>query len=100
MNKFMLPALLLCLTSSFSSYVMAADACETALCMFGKLTGNSGGNECHSAERSFFKIVKRNKHGFIPSKTANARKAFLLECKSADPAIVSQIISKFGRVLG
>ena len=77
---------------------MADDACEVVLCMYGKMTGNGGGSECHPAERFFFRIVKKNKHGFLPSHTADARKAFLLECESADPEIISQIISKFGRM--
>ncbi|WP_413731065.1 TrbM/KikA/MpfK family conjugal transfer protein [Sodalis sp. RH22] len=76
-----------------SSSVMAADACEVVLCMYGKTTGNGGGSQGHPAERSFFHIVKKNIHGFIPSHTADARKAFLLECESADPEIISLIIS-------
>lgn len=79
---------------------MAANACEVVLCMYGKTTGNSGGDECHSAERSFFNIVKKNKHGFLPDHTADARESFLLECDPADPEIIGQIISKFGRVRG
>jgi hypothetical protein len=86
--------------SSLFSPAMAADACEVVLCMYGKTTGNSGGDECHAAERSFFTIVKKNKHGFLPDHTADARESFLLECDSADPEIISQIISKFGRVRG
>lgn len=100
MNQIILPTVFLCAVASFSSSVMAADACEVVLCMYGKVTGNSGGNECHSAERSFFNIVKKNKHGFLPDHTADARESFLLECESVDPAIISQIISKFGRIRG
>ncbi|MGP3592824.1 hypothetical protein [Vagococcus sp. WN89Y] len=66
--------------------------------MYGKVTGSSGGKECRSAERAFFNIIKKYKHGFRPQKTADARNAFLLECKSADPIIISKIISKFGRL--
>ena len=84
-----------CLTS-----LMAADACEVVLCMYGKATGNGGGSECHSAEREFFNIVKKNKHGILPDHTADARQSFLLECDSADPAAIGQIISKYGRVRG
>lgn len=68
--------------------------------MYGKVTGSSGESECHSAEQSFFKIIKKNKYGFLPNHTADAREAFLLECKSADPVIISQIISQFGRIRG
>ncbi|WP_413740318.1 TrbM/KikA/MpfK family conjugal transfer protein [Sodalis sp. RH14] len=98
MKSIMLPAFFLCIASLLSSPAMAADACEVVLCMYGKATGNGGGKECSSAERSFFNIVKKNKHGFLPSHTADARKAFLLECQSADTAIIGQIINKFGRI--
>ncbi|MCV5090807.1 TrbM/KikA/MpfK family conjugal transfer protein, partial [Escherichia coli] len=70
------------------------------LCMYGKATGNSGGSECRSAEKAFFNIVKKNKHGFLPNHTLNARKAFLGECPSADPEAVNKILSKFGKVRG
>ncbi|EMB4337266.1 conjugal transfer protein [Citrobacter freundii] len=98
MKEIILPALLICVMSLFSTPIMAADACKVVLCMYGKTTGNSGGDECHAAEQSFFTIVKKNKHGFLPNHTANARKSFLLDCNSADPAVIRQIISKFGRV--
>lgn len=100
MNKLILSALLFCTAVSLSPSAMSADACEVVLCMYGKTTGNSGGDECHSAERSFFTIVKKNKHGFLPDHTADARGSFLHECSSADPAIIGQIISKFGRLRG
>ncbi|EPB4306945.1 TrbM/KikA/MpfK family conjugal transfer protein [Yersinia enterocolitica] len=100
MKKVISSALLLSAMASYSTSVMAANACEVVLCMYGKATMNGGGNECHSAERAFFNIVKKNKHGFLPDHTADARKLFLLECNSADPAIIRQIISKFGRMHG
>ncbi len=100
MKKAVSSALLLCIMALCSTSGMAADACEVVLCMYGKATGNDGGNKCHSAERTFFNIVKKNKHGFLPDHTADARKSFLLECNSADPAIIRQIINKFGRVRG
>jgi hypothetical protein len=89
---------LLCLAAAYAAPTYADDPCETVLCMYGKVTGNSGGSECSSPEKAFFDIVKKNKHGFLPSHTADARKDFLLQCKAADPAAISQIISKFGRV--
>lgn len=100
MNKATSSVLLLCVIASCSTTVLAADACEVVLCMYGKATGNSGGSECHSAERAFFNIVKENKHGFLPDHTADARQSFLSECDSADPATIGQIISKYGRVRG
>jgi hypothetical protein len=100
MKSIMLPAFFLCIASLLSSPAMATDACEVVLCMYGKMTGNDGGKECSSAKRSFFNIVKKNKHGFLPSHTADAREAFLLECASAAPAIINQIIGKYGRLRG
>ena len=49
MKKVISSALLLSAMASYSTSVMAADACEVVLCMYGKATGNGGGNECHSA---------------------------------------------------
>ncbi|MFE4110594.1 conjugal transfer protein [Kosakonia sp. YIM B13611] len=100
MNKALLPTSLLCAIALFSAQVIASDACEVVLCMYGKTTGSSGGNHCHTAERAFFDIVKRDKNGFLPGHTADARKSFLLGCKSVDPDIINKIISKFGRIRG
>lgn len=100
MKKTAIAAALLCLAAGYSAPSSAADACEVVLCMYGKATGNSGGSECSSAERQFFKIIKKDKNGFLPGHTSDARKSFLVQCKAADPAAVSKIISKFGRVRG
>ncbi|MEQ9969312.1 conjugal transfer protein [Pectobacterium carotovorum] len=89
---------LFCMNLLLPSSVMAADACEIVLCLYGKTTGNGGGNGCQSVERSFFNVVKKSRHGFHPNRTADARRDLLLECKSADPKIIDQIINKFGRV--
>lgn len=93
-------AAVLCVAAGTPVYSFAADPCEVVLCMYGKATGNSGGSECRSAERAFFNIVKKNKHGFLPNHTLNARKAFLGECASADPEAVNKILSRFGRISG
>jgi len=90
-------ATLVC-TSTFITPVYAADACESVLCLYGKMTGNSGGSDCKAPEKAFFDIIKKNKYGFLPNKTFNARKAFLGECKAADPAVVTQILKSFGKV--
>ncbi|GKV95108.1 kikA from plasmid origin [Pectobacterium aroidearum] len=91
---------MLCIAAGTPVYSFAADPCEVVLCMYGKATGSSGGRECRSAGRAFFNIVKKNKHGFLPNHTLNARKAFLGECTSADPEAVNKILSRFGRVRG
>ena len=94
-------AAVLCIAAGTPVYSFAADPCEVVLCMFGKVTGNSGGSECSSAEKAFFNINSFKKKGrFDPSKTSNMRKALLGECKAADPAAIAKIISQFGRIRG
>ena len=100
MKYSIIAAAVLCITAGTPVYSFAADPCEAVLCMYGKATGNNGGSECRSAERPFFTSVKKNKHGFLPNHTLNARKDFLRECASADPAAVNKILSRFGRVRG
>lgn len=99
MNKIAIAAALLCLAAGFSASSFAADPCESVLCLYGKATGNSGGSDCNGPENAFFSINSFKKHHrFNPSKTADMRKAFLLQCKAADPDAISKIISKFGRI--
>jgi hypothetical protein len=82
------------------STTASADSCKTVLCMYGKLTGNSGGSECSSAEADYFNIIKK-KHGDISwSRTATARGQFLNSCGGADSAINKKINDKFGKVMG
>ena len=100
MKYFVIVAAMLCIVAGTPVYSFASDPCEVVLCMYGKATGNSGGSECLSAERAFFNIVKKNKHGFLPNHTLNARKIFLGECASADPDAVNKILSRFGRFRG
>ncbi|EOW61565.1 hypothetical protein A31O_05152 [Escherichia coli KTE170] len=57
-------------------------------------------SECRSAEKDFFNILKKKKGSIRWSKTFDARKAFLNQCSTADPAAISKIMSKFGRVKG
>lgn len=101
MKKTVIAVAVLCLTAGTPIYSFAADPCEVVLCMYGKSTGNSGGSECSSAERAFFKINAFKKHHhFNPGKTFDMRKGFLGECKAADPESTSKILSKFGRMKG
>ncbi|ECC1675598.1 IncN plasmid KikA protein [Salmonella enterica] len=81
----------------------AADPCAVIVCMGGKLTGNSGGSDCNSAEAAFFNIVKKKKHGFSPGRTKDAREQFLNECPDEgeggnNKSLIKQIISKYGKV--
>lgn len=100
MKKTVIAAAVLCLTAGTPTYSFAADPCEVVLCMYGKATGNSGGSECSSPERTFFNIVKKKKSSIRWNKTFDARKSFLNQCSSADPAAISKIMSKFGKVRG
>lgn len=85
MRKYIVSGFIACSVLALSSApVFAADACESVLCLYGKATGNSGGDACKSPEKAFFDIVKKNKHGFLPNHTKDARKNFLLQCKEAD----------------
>ncbi|EBA4960434.1 conjugal transfer protein [Salmonella enterica] len=101
MKKSIIATAAFCIAAGTPIYTFAADPCEVVLCMYGKATGNSGGDDCKKAEKAFFKINAFKKHHrFNPSKTFNMRKEFLGECPEADPESVSKILSKFGRVRG
>lgn len=87
--------------ASFIPTAQAADPCEVVICMMGKVTGQSGGDDCNDAIKSFFDIREYGKHGvFLPWKTADARKAMLGQCKAADPSDISKIIAGFGSIFG
>ncbi|EAY2793978.1 conjugal transfer protein [Salmonella enterica subsp. enterica serovar Typhimurium] len=86
--------------SLFTAPTYAADPCKSVFCLYGKAVGSSGGSECSSAEKDFFNILKKKKGSIRWSKTFDARKAFLNQCSTADPAAISKIMSKFGRVRG
>ncbi|MCW2483128.1 TrbM/KikA/MpfK family conjugal transfer protein [Candidatus Symbiopectobacterium sp. NZEC135] len=100
MQKHTLSTIIFCTSTLFTSSAFAADACETVLCLYGKITGSDTGSECHTAERAFFNIVKKSRWGSLPAATAEARQAYLAECASADPAIIRQIITRLGRLRG
>lgn len=100
MKRTVISAALLCLFAGAPFYSFAADPFKVAFCMYGKATGNSGGSKCKSAERDFFNIVKKNKHGFQPGRTFDARKAFLGECPDAGKEAINTILSKYGRKRG
>ncbi|EOG2184803.1 conjugal transfer protein, partial [Salmonella enterica subsp. enterica serovar Infantis] len=52
------------------------------------------------AEKDFFKNVEKKKGKIRWGKTFDLRKNFLNQCSTADPAAISLIMSKFGRVRG
>jgi len=77
MKYSIIAAAVLCIAAGTPVYSFAADPCEVVLCMYGKATGNNGGSECRSAERAFFNIVKKNKHGFFTQSHTECQKSFL-----------------------
>ena len=83
--------------SLFTAPTYAADPCKSVFCLYGKAVGSSGGSECSSAEKDFFKNVEKKIRW---GKTFDLRKNFLNQCSTADPAAISLIMSKFGRVRG
>ncbi|MHB9331423.1 TrbM/KikA/MpfK family conjugal transfer protein [Phytobacter ursingii] len=78
--------------------VDSGDPCVVVLCMYGKVTGNSGGGECSSPEKTFFNIIKKKKGSFLPDHTSDARKSFISKCATAGKDTIDKIINKFGRV--
>lgn len=77
------------------------ESCKMALCMWGRFTGDSGGSECKSAEKKYFKIiVYRKKHKISWGSTAKKRLQALNSCAGADPSYNKKINDKFGRKKG
>lgn len=64
-----------------ASVAHASDACESLLCMAGKLQGQNGGAACSGPIADYFNIVKYGKHRkFSLSSTVAARLNFLNSC--------------------
>lgn len=53
-----------------------------------------------SAAEDFFKNVEKKKGKIRWGKTFDLRKNFLNQCSTADPAAISLIMSKFGKIKG
>jgi hypothetical protein len=79
--------------------VDSGDPCTVVLCMYGKLQGNNQ-SECSGAVSQFFSLSKFGRHGFDPWKTFVKRRDFLDGCPTADPAIVGDIMKRFGKMRG
>lgn len=81
--------------------VQAADPCEVVLCLYGKAIGQGGGSSCAGPVKAFFSInAFKRKRRFNPAKTFDMRKSFLGGCPTADPAAISKILSRFGKLRG
>ena len=95
-NRVVLPVLLA--LGLISTNANASDPCASVLCLYGKAVGQGGGSECRSAEKDFFNILKKKKGSIRWSKTFDARKAFLNQCSTADPAAISDFAHNFSPV--
>lgn len=99
--KLVIGAVSLALLATAAPSAFAGDSCKMALCMYGRLTGNSGGSECQSAEKEYFAIlVKKKKNRINWSSTAKKRLQALNSCPGAEPSYNKQINNKFGRKRG
>ncbi len=78
----------------------AADPCTVVLCMYGKLTGNSGGSACSNPAKAYFDIVSKKKGAINWARTAALRGQFLNGCSGADQSVNKKINDKFGKVMG
>ena len=101
MKKTAIAAALLCLTATTmpamaDDNVDSGDPCTVFLCMAGKVMGDRP-SECNVALKKFVRINAFKKN---PGKTFDMRQEFLGQCASADPATVSKILSKFGKIRG
>lgn len=89
------------LCSSSLAHADDQNACGAILCLFGVLTGGSGGDSCSNYASSYFSILKFGKHGgFDPRATSNARLGFLNSCPSAPSDNISQVNNAFGSIYG
>jgi len=61
----------------------AKDACTSVLCMAGMLQGTGEVDECSSAIKDYFSIVKFDLGSISLNKTFKARGKFLNQCSSA-----------------
>ncbi|GLX91890.1 hypothetical protein Pfra02_44580 [Pseudomonas fragi] len=93
-------AMVICSGLAANAQAGDTDACTVTMCMFGKLTGNSGGSECDPAKKKYFSIEVKKHGNFKPGATFDARKKFLGECSGSDPAYSDKIMDKFGKVRG
>ncbi len=77
---------------------VAADSCETILCLGGSILGGKGGAACDNSIQDYFDI-KRYRHGkFNGSRTSRARAQYLDKCKEGSAGDKSRIQSKYGAV--
>ncbi|WP_421556716.1 TrbM/KikA/MpfK family conjugal transfer protein [Pseudomonas kitaguniensis] len=93
-------AALLVLFLTNSSTAFAGDPCKAVLCMFGLLTGNSGGGECKSATQEYFSIEVKKKGKIKWDQTSAAREQFLNSCPGSAGDINKKINGTFGKSKG
>ena len=90
-------AIILALSITSRAQAQSDAACGAVLCLYGPLTGASGGEGCAAYIASYY-AIRVFSHGFDGGLTSVARLAFLNQCSTAEAAIISAINAKFGTV--
>lgn len=78
----------------------AKDPCKMVMCMWGKFSGDDGGDECDSAEQEYFSILVKKKGKIRWSDTAKERLKQQNSCPTAERGKTKQINDKFGKARG
>lgn len=90
-------AIMLALAITTRAQAQSDAACGAVLCLYGPLTGTSGGEACASYIATYF-AIRVFHHGFDGGATSAARLAFLNQCSTAQAAIITAINAQFGTV--
>lgn len=90
-------AIILALSITSRAQAQSDAACGAVLCLYGPLTGTSGGAGCAAYIASYF-AIRVFSHGFDGGLTSVARLAFLNQCTTAETGIISAINANFGTV--
>lgn len=73
------------------------DPCTVLFCMGGLLTGSQD-QECQPSIHVFWSLKSYGRHGFDAWETFKKRRGKLDNCPSADSAVKSGVLDRFGRV--
>lgn len=83
----------------FTAPALAGDSCETALCMWGMVTGTDD-SSCDGAIQDYFNILVFKKHKINWDATAQARLDFTNSCEGSDPDHNQETNDMFGKSRG
>lgn len=97
MKKIIIAVALTCATAGIAH--AETQPCSQVFCMWGYLNGEQD-SKCTGEIKDFFDIKKKNKHGYLPGKTFNARNnALQKDCPKPYGAnsFIEKIMNKFGK---